>query len=302
MNAKITLFLLFFIHILTHGMFNHDILSNPDILSCITAKLCFVNKYNPLQIKNNIKNLTLTNKFFCNYYAKEEIKQDIIKSCSLFNNSNDYDTANILGCHTIKNTIDYFICIAQKNNLSFTPEDLKQTWYLNTTTFISKRALPCNQSLLYIALDHAYDTPLCNLEKVKAIINNSPNFDFLYGEGQNVLSRICFLRYFINYYLSEKSPLLDGLLKIAKSILDKQMLPDGHTRKSQHTPLMLAKMNKDEPLARLLLEYGADPYARTYQSMVGAPEQCAFDMNQGISKELLEKLVHEVEMTKKTYK
>src|SRR5207244_9188467 len=103
----------------------------------------FDNKYKTLKIKNNIKNLTLTNKFFCDYYAKEKIKQDIIRSCALFNNSNDYDTASLLGCHAIKNTIDYFICIAQKSNLSFTPEDLKQTWYLNVTTFNSQRALSC---------------------------------------------------------------------------------------------------------------------------------------------------------------
>lgn len=292
MNKIRIIFPLFFIHLYAYGM------DSEDILSCITIKLCSENSY---KIKNNIKNLTLTNKFFCNYYASEKIKQNIIRTCALFNNSNDYDIANVLGYYKIKEKIEYFVTIAKNSSLNFEEEDLKETWYLNVTTYIKQRALPCNQSLLYIALDHAYDTNICNLEKVKSIIHSSLSLNFFYGEGQNILSRISFFRYYIMQHISPESSLLQDLLEIARDVLDKGMLPDGHTKRSQHTPLMLAAMNKDISFVRLLLEYDANPYAKTYQQMVGAPEQCAFDMHATAHKKWLTELVNEVK-TKKIFK
>jgi len=284
--------LLFFTHILSHGMFNKDLMPQ------ITKELCINNNYNPLTIKHDIRTLSDTNTFFHHYYAQEDIKQNIIRLCSLYNNSNDRDTAHALGCHKIKDEIEYFINIAEGSALRFTKDDLKQSWYLNITTIATRGIEKGTQSLLYLALDHAYDAGPCNLKKIKSIIDNLPALNFQYGEHQNILSRIIFLRYFISTIISQKSPLLHDLLKIAQSLLHKGMLPDGHTERSQHTPLMLATMNKDRPFTRLLLQYNADPYAKTYCRMTGAPEQCAFDMNEGKKKQWLEKLVDEVKLAK----
>lgn len=300
MNKKTIIILLFLSHLFTQGMFNKDVMFQ------ITQELCINNEYNPLTIKNDISVLTLTNKFLHDYYAQENIKQNIIRQCALYNNSNDYDTADILGCHQIKEKIEYFVNIAEKSSLSFAPEDLKQTWYLNVTAASQNRIEPCNQSLLYIVLNHGYDTNAYNLKKIKLIIKNSPILSFHYGENQNVLSRIIFMRYYIRMVAtfcdkkssSKKNSLLQDLLKIAQSLLKRGMLLDGHTKRSQHTPLMLATMNLDKSFVRLLLKYGANPYAKTYQQMRDAPEQCAFDMNEGKRRVWLEKIVDEVKLVK----
>src|SRR5260221_9950126 len=90
--------LLFFTHALAYGMLNSDnsielIFFTTDIMSHVTERLCISHNYNPLTIKRDIKTLSDTNTFFHDYYAQEEIKQNIIRQCSLYNDSNDRDAA-----------------------------------------------------------------------------------------------------------------------------------------------------------------------------------------------------------------
>jgi hypothetical protein len=256
MNKQIIFSLLLITKISIHGMDtsnkNLDLhLYNPNLLPHITKRLCIDYHHNPLQIKKDIRALSLTNKVLHDYYNTEKIAQHIIRLCSLNRNSNDESIAGELGCGTIKEKIGYFSSIVRDKKRNFTPEDLQYDWYLNCTTNC------INQSLLYIAIDHL------NLEKAELIIKHSKKLNFRYGVNQNLL--LCINRHTQpNKCFISKNGNNDRkkLLNIAQSLLQKKINPNVNAHGI--TPLIRAIFHDNKPFTQLLLQYGANPYIKQY--------------------------------------
>jgi hypothetical protein len=138
--------------------FKEKVLYSSDILSHITWQLCM--RSFPKYIRQDIRALSDTNKFFHDYYSAEKNKQTIIRTISRNNYDTDQAVAISLCCHTIVKKIDYFCKIACSRTEKFTQEDLKEIWYLNVMSCTGK-------SLLYMTTQNN------DWEKAQLIIDHS---------------------------------------------------------------------------------------------------------------------------------
>ena len=266
MNKRIILSLLITTTIVLHGTKrknnNEIFIFNHDVMPMITEGICLYHSYKPDVIKNEIRTLSYTCKFFHDYYEQETVKQNIIRLCSHHLNSNDKDVAYKLKCYGVLEKIEYFTNVALKKKTQFTTEDLKQEWYLNIrTTFLSKflqRYL--QQSLLQITINHS------QLKKVNDILDNVKELNFRYNREENILFNIAEERARIQEALFIDHQRLTDLLSIARKLLEKKILVDGRIGDTQRTPLMYAVGKQDRPFVYLLLEYDADPYAHYYNT------------------------------------
>jgi hypothetical protein len=276
------------------------VLFNPDLLPQITTHICSNYNYQPKKIKNDIRALSDTNKFFHNYYAQERIKQRIIDLCLPYHNSNSKDIAWALRCRAIHDKIENITEIVRNEKEEFSQDDLADAWYLSvTTTYTNDYNIyqePFNHSLLYIAIDY------WNIKKAITILDRTQKLRFDYSFEHNPLLRIAEQR----ARLFNSSHNLIGydsfqgyaqpLLICAKKILNKGILPDGLTKMNQHTPLFRAVQHADKEFVQLLLEYGANPYLLIYGYLTNKKVNAfAFEPEKG----WLQKIIDEVEENKK---
>lgn len=253
-------------------------LYDPTVLSLITQQICRDHNYIPQKIRKEIYNLTLVNKFFHHHYTQEKTAQSIVRFCSTNLDSidkycNDEYIADQLGLLKIKNTISYFSTIVRNREKKFTENDLKNSWYLSSSTDCACR------SILFIAIDHL------NLEKAQQIIEHANEFYFYFDINRNILLKIANLRHKRRWYKSEESK---TLLSIAESLLKIGIFPDGAGNGS--TPLMDAAYYEDKLFANLLLEYGANPDIALY-NIFAERSFNAFESEQGEPKGWLKKMV-----------
>lgn len=269
------------------------VLYDSDILQQITPYLCMSHDYRPCEIRKDIRALYETSKFLHHYYGQEKNQQDIIRSCSHYHGSNDKDVARNLKCCTVLAKIKRYTDIAHNKNQQFNENDLKEPWYLNMTTAFWCKFLrrSVQQSLLQIALNHSDTT------KAIQIIDHAKQLDFYYSYnyGKNLLSDITRIRNQNQNFDINQDCITDDeyndLLEIAKRLLQKNILPDGREKIEHFTPLMDAVKYNDKELARLLLEYGADPYAE-YYDIFAKKRTNTFDLEEG--KSWLQKMINEV--------
>jgi hypothetical protein len=282
------------------------ILCHSDIIPQITDFLCIHRNYithnittKKCDIKTDIAILSCTNKFLRDYYANETSQQKIIRLCSLNNGSNYKIIADNLNFKKTWEKIVRFTNIALDEDKSFSENDLKESWYLNsTTTIFDNRLKTLARSLLQVALTYS------KTKKVIQILDHVIELDFYYNDNENLLLYIACKRakiitkphYGMLIDFSTKNEKYDDLLAIAQRLLKKGMLPDGRESNTEHTPLMLAVTNKDKPLVRLLLEYGADPYTTGYNIFTNQEvDAFNFQENQG----WLQNIIDDVAKNKK---
>lgn len=304
MNKQIFFSLLLLTNISLHGMKRSDgvndtvenVLFNPDLMPTITEGLYTNHKYNPQTLKHDISALAYSCKFLHHYFTQEKIAQNIIRSCSLYNKSNDKDVAHILGCHTIEKKIKYFTDIALDENLNeykeFTSDNLKDEWYLSmhTSFFSDFLQKSLQQPLIQVALNHS------KLNKVLLILDHVKEFNFYHNKEKNILLNIAENRYCLytyNIFMEQKK--YAQLLTIAERLLQKNIPVDDRKTTSQYTPLMYAITKKDTSLVRLLLTYSADLNAEYHNVYTGKIKK-AFHLTD--DKQWLKKIIDEAKVSK----
>jgi hypothetical protein len=258
MNKKIIISLLIIANTTCHGMELTP--NNIQTLSHFTKQLCAEHHYNPHSLKNDIRALYETNTFFHDYYAQEEVQQNIIKRCAYYHYSNgsssklnyyanDKDFAGYLQCRAVQKKIERFINIARSEKLKFNEADLKETWYLTLTSnrndnYNYSHTYKKDISLLGIALHYR------NFKAVHNILDYVQQLDFYYGDLYELTQMM--------YFECDSQ-----CLPIAQKIVSKKA-PSMDSTDKRHGYSALLKMVEleDEKLTRFFLENGINPYAR----------------------------------------
>lgn len=249
---------------------------DPTILSLITAQLCADHQYLPKNIKPIICDLKLISKSCAQYYTQEKNAHPIIKLCSLNGNSNDAYVAKKIGFPHIAQQIDYYATIARDHKKTFTKNELKNYWYLNSTTNC------VNKSILVLAIDHL------NLDVAQQIIDNAIGLTLYYDINRNILLKIANLRSKHRLIHRHKKGECEILLSIAESLLKRGILVDG--KGNDCTALQAAANNGDKVFANLLLEYDADPTLTQYNPFTEESRN-AFELEKGEPKGWLAEMV-----------
>jgi hypothetical protein len=112
------------------ALHDHDTLFN------ITHQICNVHNWDKEKINRNIQRFARTNKTLYEYYSREKTQQSIIRQVALQNNMSDSSTVYYFHYKALSNKIDRLFDKATRKE-TFTENDLKDTWYLNSTTTYS---------------------------------------------------------------------------------------------------------------------------------------------------------------------
>jgi Ankyrin repeat len=306
MNKRIFFSLLITINTITYGMKREVITTVPieivfgdilgDIIWCITENICISHNYQPIDICNDIRALSDTNKLFHDYYAKEKVAQNIIRLCSYHLGSNDKEVANELGCRSVAQKIGYFTKVARDKTKKLTESDLKDTWYLNMRTNYQYKIIKIisEMSLLSVAIEHD------NIETANLIIDHVEKLNFHYDKDENILRSI--IRKYhdiVEYGQYYKYHLLNPLITITERLLEKGIDPNGREGDDAFTPLMMAAYNNTQEIACLLLEYGANPDAI---ELCNNKLYTAFELETGTPKGWLRTMVNEITTNKQEKK
>jgi hypothetical protein len=225
------------------------ILPYKEILLSITEQLCITNNWNTHKIKFDTHSLVLTNKALHAYYAAENTSKEIIRKIGLHTNRDDLTIAKLLCRTIIADKIENLFGKPPKYALNFCHNDLNDRWYLNTTsTFPGVE--PEQQTLLLRAIE------FIDISKVMMLLN-AKKMDLQSNRCENPL-RLSLRRYFCANEQQEKT----DLFSIVTLLLEKKFDPDVIITMKQReiTPLMQTALTGDQKLARLLMEYGANPY------------------------------------------
>src|SRR5579863_1414190 len=289
MHKKIIFSLLLITNTATHGMEIQEstisfekALCNPDNAWHITKHLCMnysPYSHNSQNLRNDIRALYETNKFFHNYYDQEKIKQNIVITCEPLYHSTGNSYRNVIGtlcCHTLAKKIKHFCGIANNKKIQFTENDLKDPWYFKIPLGHDR------ESLLYLLIQNL------EFEKADAIITHSEKLNFGSGVNNYVLKLISENR----QKTDEKT--CEELLRITERLLREKNMPADGTSLPL-TALMDASQNNDQPFARLLLQFGANPYKRRGNS---SWEKNSFEMEKGEPKGWLKQMVKTIKFFK----
>lgn len=273
-----------------------QVLCNTDLIPIITERICINHTYNPKNIRSDIHALAYSCTFLHHYFSQEKVRQNIIRQCSLYNDSNDKDTAHSLELHRIHKKIDYYTNIALDKKKNFTDDDLKDEWYLSMHTSFFSLFLQkyLQQPLIQVALNHSPG------EKVLLMLQHIKDPDFYHNKKNNILQNIAENRYrTFHYEMAVDYEKLEQLLKIARHLLDNKMFPDERKSDSFYTPLMYTIKHKDWAYIRLLLTYDADPDA-LYKEYLTSKKKTAFDLS--TDKKQLQEIIDEVKEKKNKQK
>jgi hypothetical protein len=214
-------------------------LCNPNVGPHITQQLCGHRRY-LWAFKDDIANLSLTNKALCSYYKNNA--KNIVRMIARNKNSSDEKVARHLGQKTIYNKIkDLFSVI--HHNQCFDPQDLLDRWYLTAT-----REYP-EESLLHSAIHRAQMTNIAMLTHAIDDINADSNANSLWSLFMSPLS-----------FRESKFHNLK-LFTIAQLLVQKGANPDDRPLITSFTPLMICILENKQNCAQLLLELDANPYA-----------------------------------------
>ena len=303
MNKRIFFSLLITINTITCAMQKEvttivpiAIVFNDDTLWHVTTYICMKHNYDPIDIRNDIRALSDTNKFFHDYYAKEKVAQDIIRLCSHHLGSTDKAVADWLRCRSVEKKIGYFTKVARDKTKKLTESDLKDTWYLNMRTNYQYKIIKIisEMSLLSVAIEHD------NIETANLIIDHVEKLNFHYDKDENILRSI--IRKYhdiVEYGQYYKYHLLNPLITITERLLEKGIDPNGREGDDAFTPLMMAAYNNTQEIACLLLEYGANPDAI---ELCNNKLYTAFELETGTPKGWLRTMVNEITTNKQEKK
>lgn len=261
------------------------VLHNHDILSHITSQICNVHNWDAKKIKRTIQTLAKTDKTLYTYYTHEKTQQNIVRQVALHKKLSDSMIARYFDYVTIMNNINALFSKLSITPEKLTQEDLLDKWYLNSTIpcghfnegdqetlllqAIRKFGIITAQQLITAGID-------CNFTR-----NNNPFF-------------------FINHYYSQTDIELQLsedkrqiFFDIIELLLKKNLHPDTRFCITNDTLLHQASFRNDQRLARLLLQYGADPY------LTCDDNDNAFTVETGSPRGWLTAIVNEIERGKK---
>jgi hypothetical protein len=226
---------------------------NQECLFSLTQQLLVVHQWDIKKIKPCLKNLLCVDKALRAYYIQEKTGKQMVRLLSLHNNISEYDCAKMLGYKTIAQKIEHFFGTPPDYNMKFCLQDIKKSWYLNATSSFPAVGTP--QTLLHQAIE------FINLEKVQTVL--AAGIALMQPHCENPL-QLAFRRYFCAHGNKEKT----FIFSIVALLLEKKLIPDDvciAVEKQSTTPLMKAVMIGDQKMARLLLEYRANPYETIVQ-------------------------------------
>jgi ankyrin repeat protein len=248
---------------------------NHDILHHITEQIC---NAHILHAKKDIISLAKANKTLFEYYSREKTQQSIVRQIALHKNLSDSAIAQYFRYTQIRIKINRLF---NKINLGLTQADLQDSWYLNSTIPSANFNEGEQETLLLRAIRQF------NITTVKQLI--IAGIDCNFTRNNNPF-------FFINNYYIEQQVSEDKrqvLFDIIELLLKKNVHPDCRIKTYHSTLLHLASSSNDQRLARLLLQYGADPYLTWNRN------DNAFELECGEPKGWLTAMVHEIERGKK---
>jgi len=226
-----------------------SVFRNNDLLSCVTEQVCVVNNWQPGDIRKNIDELALVDRYFYSYfspyYNNDNCTKNIIRKIALQSGLYDQDVAIGFGKEEIAQEISRLFDIATTKK-KFTSNDLKDVWFLNATGWCTCD-LPRHSTLLLATLK-TYD--VYNAKKLlRAGINltiagNRNPIQFMAAIDYSLLKR------------EDK----ENFLAIVRLLLKKGIDPDSRFDVTCPTLLHRAVKNNNRRFARSLLKAGADPY------------------------------------------
>ncbi len=254
MHKKIIFSFLLIAHPTVHGMeipasaiSLEMVLRNSDNAWTVTEHLRKQHKPNINNLKENIRALYETNKFFHEYYGQEKVMQKIITGCASDYYSNSYSLIiKKLGCHTVQKKIDHLCTIIRQKYKPFTAKDLQDPWYFSIVLGNN------DQSLLYAIINNNN----LQFKKAHTVITHAQKIDFGWHTSNYLLKLIAESRRAI----SDENTRNELLCITERLLREKNMPADGTFLPL--TALMYASSNNDKPLAHLLLQYGANPYKK----------------------------------------
>ncbi len=216
------------------------VLHDPNMLFHITEQIC--NAHIFLVEKKDIDSLAMADTTLCEYYSREKTQQNIIRQMALQNDISDCNIACCLKYNAIGNKIRCFFDKAKQGKI-FTEDDLKDTWYLNSTITIWADA----KSTLLTTAYHAQQ-----LDTIKTLIHAKT--DVKNNINNSLLTTICDDRRAKRFKSTQ-------LLTIAELLLEHGADPNFKLSNKYNTPLIAAVLASsiDKECAHLLLWYNADP-------------------------------------------
>lgn len=221
---------------------------NHDILAFLTSHICKIENTKIKLICKSIIRFSWVNRTLYHYYSNDKTIQRMINLLAIHHNRSDYFIAIILN-QTIRQKMSDLISIIKVNRPS-TKNDWSDPWYLNATFATqndSIKGLVPHQTLLLMA------TSDLNVEGVKTLLDAGAPCN--HDRCPNPIAVLAIPSF--EYESTQNQKNKNDILKL---LLEAKINPDSRYTITMPTCLHTAIKNKDMQQARLLLEYGANPY------------------------------------------